>query len=260
MSDFGNYIFLSYAREDKEIARRIYQDLRRRSIDVWYDEESLLPGQTWKREITKAIRKSSYFLALLSSHSVTKRGYVQKELKEALEVFDEFPSSEVFIIPVRLDDCEISEDSIRELHIADLNDSYENTLDKIVRVVRSNMLGAVQLLSLAGKPEIVSLGNNVTIRYHISSISSSVSSVWLGASMVHSASGKEICNVVQDKSIDVKEGQHEYTRELTVQDPAQLGEYILYGSVWLGECGNVSQSYRLITVASEQRITVVVAK
>jgi hypothetical protein len=38
------------------------------------------------------------FLALLSQNSVTKRGYVQKELSEALDILDEFPSSEIFII------------------------------------------------------------------------------------------------------------------------------------------------------------------
>ena len=260
MSKLNNYIFLCYAQEDNEIAKRIYQDLRRRSIEVWYDKESLLPGQTWKNEIKKAIRNSRYFLALFSSNSVNKRGYVQKELKEALDVLDEFPSSEVFIIPIRLDDCEISEDRIKELQIIDLYDSYESGLEKIIRVVRSNMLGAVQLLSLTGKPEAVSLGDSVTMHFDIDSISSSVSSIWLGASMVHSVTGKEIWNVVQDKSIDLKEGQHEYTRELTVREDAPLGEYILYGSVWLGKRGNVSKSYRLITIDSEQKITVVSSK
>lgn len=62
MPELKNYIFLSYALEDREIAKRIYQDLRRRSINVWYAPESLLPGRTWKNEIKKAIRKSSYFL------------------------------------------------------------------------------------------------------------------------------------------------------------------------------------------------------
>lgn len=260
MPELNNYIFLSYAREDKEIAKRIYQDLRRRSIEVWYDQESLLPGHKWKNEIKTAIRKSSYFLVLLSSNSVNKRGYVQKELKEALDVFDEFPSSEVFIIPIRLDDCEISEDRIKELQITDLYDSYESGLEKIISVIRSNMLGAVQLLSLASKPEVVSLGDSITLHFNIDSISSSVSSIWLGASMVHSVTGKEIWNVVQDKNIDLKEGQYEYTRELTVREDAPLGEYILYGSVWLGKCGNVSKSYRLITINSEQRITVVSSK
>ena len=124
-------------------------------------------------------------------------------------------------------------------------------------MVRSNILGAVQLLSLTSKPEVVSLGASVTLHFNIDSISSSVSSIWLGASMVHDITGKEIWNVIQDKSIDLKEGQYEYTRELTIRKDAPLGEYILYGTVWLGKRGNVSKSYRLITIDSEQKITVV---
>ena len=69
----------------------------------WIDSEDLLPGQYWKFTIGEAIKNSKYFLALLSKDSVTKEGYVQKELKIALEILDELPETKIFIIPARID-------------------------------------------------------------------------------------------------------------------------------------------------------------
>jgi len=42
-------IFLSYARIDSDIAKQIYSDLRRYNVNVWFDKESLFPGQKWKK-------------------------------------------------------------------------------------------------------------------------------------------------------------------------------------------------------------------
>jgi hypothetical protein len=61
-----------------------------------------------------AIKKSKYFVALFSSNSVSKRGYVQ-EFRKVIDTFDEFPEGEVFAIPVRLDECEIPYERFREI-------------------------------------------------------------------------------------------------------------------------------------------------
>ena len=98
-------IFICYAQEDENAARKLFSNLRAEGLNPWLDKESLLPGQNWRLAIQQAIRESSYFLALLSSRSVTKRGFVQKEIREALDVMSELPEGEIFLIPVRLDDC-----------------------------------------------------------------------------------------------------------------------------------------------------------
>jgi len=130
-------IFLSYAREDMGMAKKLYNDLKRYGLEVWLDTESLLPGDRWKDKIQEAIENSSYFIALLSSRSVNKKGFVQKELKTALEVLDLFPSSERFILPVRLDNCEVGERKLKEHHWVDLfpQDKYQNGLKKILQVI-----------------------------------------------------------------------------------------------------------------------------
>jgi len=118
-------VFLSYAREDFEMAEKLYQDLTHYGINVWFDKKSLEAGKNWKIEIRKAIQNSSHFLLLLSSNSVLKRGFYQKEIRDALEVIDELPEGQVFIIPVRLDDCEVSNERLKEIHWLDLFESYE---------------------------------------------------------------------------------------------------------------------------------------
>jgi hypothetical protein len=128
-------VFLSYAREDLKIAYKVYNDIRRADVTVWFDKEELLPGQKWKSTIYEAIKNSKYFIALLSNNSVSKRGFIQKELKTAFECLDEIPESDTFIIPVRLDDCNPKNNRLSDYHWADLFPSYENGLRQILRVI-----------------------------------------------------------------------------------------------------------------------------
>ncbi len=127
-------VFISYAREDYETAKRLYDDLKRAGAEPWLDDEDLLPGQNWKLTIKKAIKNSSHCLVLLSSDSVSKKGYMQKELKLAMETLDEIPEGDIFVIPVRVDDCKVKNERLRELHWVDLFRSYEKSLEKIQRV------------------------------------------------------------------------------------------------------------------------------
>src|SRR5215469_11878604 len=56
-------VFISYAREDFNKAKRLYNDLRAAAVDPWLDRESILPGQKWKGAIRSAIKTSRYFVA-----------------------------------------------------------------------------------------------------------------------------------------------------------------------------------------------------
>jgi len=132
-------VFISYAHEDFNFANKIYNDLKNHGVECWIDKENLLPGQNWKFLIKKAIKESSHFLALISSNSVTKRGYVHKELREALEILDELPESDTFIIPVRIDKSEPSHERLKELQWVDIFISYENGLDKLLKVLKPEL-------------------------------------------------------------------------------------------------------------------------
>ena len=99
-------VFLCHSSNDKPAVRELYQKLRAEPwIQPWLDEEELYPGQDWNMEIEKAVEAADAIIVCLSKGSTTKEGYVQKEIKIALDFADYKPEGTVFIIPVRLEDC-----------------------------------------------------------------------------------------------------------------------------------------------------------
>lgn len=100
-------IFLCYASEDREKVGKVYDKLKEAGFHPWMDKKDILIGQDWDREIRRAIRESKFIITFFSSNSVSKEGYIQKELKLALERVEEIPEGWPFILPVRLDICTI---------------------------------------------------------------------------------------------------------------------------------------------------------
>ena len=125
-------IFISYAREDHAVAAQVYQFLSDYGYKPWMDKKDLIAGQTWMDEVRKAIVTSQFFVALMSEKSLGKRGYVQKEIRFALDVLGEIPPGQIYFIPVRLDECEIP-DPIRRLHWIDLYES--NDLKELISAI-----------------------------------------------------------------------------------------------------------------------------
>lgn len=134
----NNQIFISYAREDYDFALKIYNDLKGAGYKPWLDKKDLLPGQRWKIAIKEAITNSSFFIALLSNNSITKRGHIQEEFKIGFEILDSIPESHshVFFIPVRIEDCSPNIDRLQQIHWADLFPTYEEGFSKILLVLK----------------------------------------------------------------------------------------------------------------------------
>jgi formylglycine-generating enzyme required for sulfatase activity len=101
-------LFISYASQDLDQVRALYRRLTAEPwISVWFDKEVLLPGMDWDLEIYKGLRTADLILVCLSKASVAKEGYVQKEFKRTLSYAEEKPEGTIFVIPVRLDDCQL---------------------------------------------------------------------------------------------------------------------------------------------------------
>jgi len=98
-------VFLCHAKEDKESVLDLYDKLKNCGVNPWVDERDILPGQDWEFEIRKALRECHVVLVCLSNQSVNKRGYVQKEIKIALDISDKEPEGAIFVIPARLEEC-----------------------------------------------------------------------------------------------------------------------------------------------------------
>jgi len=100
-------VFLCHSSNDKPRVRDLYQRLLAENMDAWLDEEKLLPGQDWNLEISTAVRTTDVVIICLSHGSINKAGYVQKEIKHALDVADEQPEGAIFLIPLKLEECDV---------------------------------------------------------------------------------------------------------------------------------------------------------
>jgi uncharacterized protein YraI len=100
-------VFLCHASADKPKVRELYRYLRRRGVMPWFDEKDLVPGQDWQIEIPKALSTSDAIIICLTKNSVPKEGYVQTEIKFALDKALEMPEGRIFLIPVRFEECEV---------------------------------------------------------------------------------------------------------------------------------------------------------
>ncbi len=102
-------LFLCYARLDQPKVEQLYKSLSEAMFKPWMDKHDILPGEQWNTAIRKAIRRSDFFLACLSVNSVSRRGVIQKELKQALDIWNEKLEDDIYLIPVRLEECEVPE-------------------------------------------------------------------------------------------------------------------------------------------------------
>jgi len=83
------FTFISYAHEDLNKVRKLYEDLKKRKVKAWFDKEDMAPGR-WEKRIKKAISRSRYFIFCLSEASLKKTGdekpgFVDEELQTAWE-------------------------------------------------------------------------------------------------------------------------------------------------------------------------------
>ena len=135
-----NKIFISYAKEDINFAEKLYSFLEENDFYPWLDKKDLLPGQDWNLIITKTLREADYIIVLLSHNSVQKRGYVQREFKLALDYYEEKLDDDIYLIPLKINNCEIPLKLSKFQWIDyDENDSFEKIL-KSLNLQRKKLL------------------------------------------------------------------------------------------------------------------------
>ncbi len=127
-------VFISYAREDKETAHQIYNDLKARGATCWIDIKDILPGEKWRDAITNAINKSSHFIAICSKSSISKDGFIQKELDIAFEAAKNKPRGSIFLIPLTIDGTLPENPEIKDRQCENIAINYEEVLTRIVKV------------------------------------------------------------------------------------------------------------------------------
>lgn len=129
-------VFISYAREDQEHAQRLYDEFKGLGwVEPWWDQEDLFGGMEWEEVIFQAMEEADAAVILLSRHSVSKTGFVQKEVRFAVEQALERPPAEPYLIPARLDDCKPQLRQLRKLQWTDLFPDWIEGFTEIVQAL-----------------------------------------------------------------------------------------------------------------------------
>jgi len=184
-------VFLCHASQDKPVVRELYQHLLAEEwIDPWLDEENLIPGQDWDMEIEKAVEATDVVIVCLSKKSITKEGYIQKEITKALDEANKKPEGVIYIIPLRLEACEVPRRLSRWQWIdyfphGHRHKVYQNLLNGLS--LRADTLGIniletikrIQSLKNGGKKRLVDV-----IKDYFNGTRSTVRAVYLGEKII----------------------------------------------------------------------------
>jgi len=104
MSEPSKAVFLSYASQDAEAARRICEALRAAGIEVWFDQNELRGGDVWDQRIHQQIHDCALFVPLISAHTNARtEGYFRLEWRLAVDRSQLIADDAAFLIPVVID-------------------------------------------------------------------------------------------------------------------------------------------------------------
>ena len=142
MSDF---VFFSYAHEDKSQIDGVYLAVRAAGVPAWMDEppgpcrtHGIPPGADWELFVRSRLTSAAVIVAFLSRASTTKSGYVQKELRLALEAVSKRPIGSNTLIPVLLEPCDVPRVTVDtvSLHQLQWYRLYEKGVDPLVSFLK----------------------------------------------------------------------------------------------------------------------------
>lgn len=105
----AGHAFISYVREDSPGVDRLQRMLEAAGIPVWRDTEDLWPGEDWRGKIRMAITDHALaFIVCFSQKSLARnKSYQNEELTLAIEQLRLRRPGQPWLIPVRLDECDI---------------------------------------------------------------------------------------------------------------------------------------------------------
>ena len=126
-------IFLSYSRNDRQLAEQFVEAARARGVTVWFDEK-IEGGQDWREGIVNALQTARALVILFSEHSNRSR-----QLIKELAIADHLQK---LVIPVLVSDCEPEGAYLYEMasrNWINLFPNPETRLDHLIDVLISQL-------------------------------------------------------------------------------------------------------------------------
>ncbi|MGO9933705.1 MAG: TIR domain-containing protein [Steroidobacteraceae bacterium] len=104
MTESRKAVFLSYASQDVEAARRLCATLRAAGIEVWFDQSELRGGDAWDQNIRREIRDCALFIPIISANTQSRlEGYFRREWKIAVARTHDMADDKPFLVPIVID-------------------------------------------------------------------------------------------------------------------------------------------------------------
>lgn len=104
MSDSSKAVFISYASQDAEAARRVAEALRAAGVEVWFDQNELVGGDAWDAKIRAQIASCALFVPVISANTQARlEGYFRIEWKLAARRTHAMATAKAFLLPVVID-------------------------------------------------------------------------------------------------------------------------------------------------------------
>lgn len=104
MDPSNRAVFLSYASQDAQAARRVCEALRAAGIEVWFDQDELRGGEAWDASIRRRIKDCALFVPFISANTDARsEGYFRLEWKLAVDRSHQMAAERAFILPVVID-------------------------------------------------------------------------------------------------------------------------------------------------------------
>ena len=104
MSEGAKAVFLSYASQDSEAAKRIAAALRAAGVEVWFDQSELVGGDAWDAKIRQQIAECALFVPIISANTQARlEGYFRIEWKLAARRTHAMAMAKAFLLPIVID-------------------------------------------------------------------------------------------------------------------------------------------------------------
>ena len=97
-------VFLSYASQDAEAAKKICDALRAVGVEVWFDQNELVGGDQWDQKIRGQVKACTLFVPIISAATQARlEGYFRLEWKLAAQRTNTMADAKPFLLPVVID-------------------------------------------------------------------------------------------------------------------------------------------------------------
>jgi hypothetical protein len=98
-------VFICHSTLDKTFVRRLCDELKKKQIRVWLDEEQILVGHDFVARMEEGIKSSDFTAVILSPRFVAHGPWAKEEYRSALT--RQVKAKRIVLLPVLLESCDI---------------------------------------------------------------------------------------------------------------------------------------------------------